>query len=157
LRRAEDFNKFWECFSKSKRFSYFSVSAKSVLSRIHKKGTPSFRTVFEAVLEEYASVNKKPRWGEKTPAHYDYIDILLSWFPAGRIIWVVRDPRAVCASYMKVPWSVKHVLGPARRWVKSMRELSRWQGDSRVRVVKYENLVTNQQQTMLGVFTFLGE
>ena len=157
LRQPDNFDKFWKHFSASERFSLLGVNAEAVLRRIQQKGSPSFRLVFEAVLKEYASVKNKSRWGEKTPAHYDYVDILLSWFPFAHVIWMVRDPRTVCASYMNVPWSIKHVLGPARRWSKSMRALGRWQDCSRIKVVRYEDLVTNPKKTLSEVLGFLGE
>lgn len=38
-------------------------------------------------------------WGEKTPRHLFRIEDILSVFPQSKIICMVRDPRAVCASY----------------------------------------------------------
>ncbi len=157
LRRIDDFGKFWKHFSASEQFLRVGVDAEAVLYRIQQKGNPNFRLVFEAVLEEYASVNNKTRWGEKTPAHYDYVDILLSWFPSARIIWMIRDPRAIVASYMDVPWWTGHVLGPVRRWRTSMCELQRWTQEPRVKIVRYEDLVSNKEKIISDVFKYLGE
>lgn len=155
--QREDFDVFWETFSQSDRFSYLGIDADSALDRILAKGTPNYRNVFVAILEEYAQNNNKERWGEKTPAHYAYVDVLLNWFPGSRIIWMIRDPRAVCASYFNVPWFPKHILRPARRWRSSMRELAHWQNNWHVKIVRYEDLVSDPNNTINKVFLFLEE
>jgi hypothetical protein len=38
-------------------------------------------------------------WGEKTPRHIFRVDDILASFPNGRVVAMVRDPRAVVASY----------------------------------------------------------
>jgi hypothetical protein len=41
----------------------------------------------------------RTRWGEKTPRHVFRIDDMLSAWPDGQVVCLVRDPRAVVASY----------------------------------------------------------
>ena len=40
-------------------------------------------------------------WGEKTPRHIFRVDEILEAFPDARVVAMVRDPRAVVASYKK--------------------------------------------------------
>ncbi len=54
---------------------------------------------FEALCVMRARVHGRPRWGEKTPRHVYRIDELLEAFPAAKVVCLVRDPRAVIASY----------------------------------------------------------
>ena len=57
----------------------------------------------DAYFEAYCRLNAKRSgrqyWGEKTPRHIYRIPDILSRYPGARIICMVRDPRAICASY----------------------------------------------------------
>jgi hypothetical protein len=54
---------------------------------------------FEAYCRLVASDEGSGLWGEKTPRHVFRIDDILETFPTARIVALVRDPRAVIASY----------------------------------------------------------
>ncbi|HSS80514.1 MAG TPA: sulfotransferase [Gaiellaceae bacterium] len=54
---------------------------------------------FEALCRLRAERHGRERWGEKTPRHVYRIDELLSAFPEAKVVCLVRDPRAVVASY----------------------------------------------------------
>jgi hypothetical protein len=54
---------------------------------------------FQALCRLRAARHGRERWGEKTPRHVYRIDELLSAFPQGKVVCLVRDPRAVVASY----------------------------------------------------------
>jgi hypothetical protein len=61
----------------------------------------SERALFVAFLKVYAEAQGKPILGEKTPAHFRYVATLLEWFPNGKIIHMVRDPRGTFISDLK--------------------------------------------------------
>jgi hypothetical protein len=54
---------------------------------------------FEALCVLRARRHSRPSWGEKTPRHVHRIDELLEAFPEAKVVCLVRDPRAVVASY----------------------------------------------------------
>ena len=54
---------------------------------------------FEALCRLRAGRHGRERWGEKTPRHVYRIDELLTVFPEAKVVCLVRDPRAVVASY----------------------------------------------------------
>jgi hypothetical protein len=54
---------------------------------------------FEALCRLRAAHHGRERWGEKTPRHVYRIDELLTAFPEAKVVCLVRDPRAVVASY----------------------------------------------------------
>ena len=125
----------------------------SVQKEINEK---NFKGIFEALLRTYLAKQGKTIIGEKTPAHYEHLDTIFSWYPRARVIWLVRDPRAVASSYKFVPWGNKGVISPALRWRGSQRELSRWHGDERIYTVRYEDLVSRTNEELKKVYRFLG-
>lgn len=54
---------------------------------------------FEAFCVLRARLHGRKHWGEKTPRHVFRIAEVLEAFPTARIVCLVRDPRAVVASY----------------------------------------------------------
>jgi hypothetical protein len=54
---------------------------------------------FEALCRLRAQLHGREHWGEKTPRHVYRIDALLQAFPDAKVVCLVRDPRAVVASY----------------------------------------------------------
>lgn len=125
----------------------------SVQKEINEK---NFKSIFDALLRTYLAKQGKTIVGEKTPAHYEHLDTIFSWYPRARVIWLIRDPRAVASSYKFVPWGNKGVISPALRWRGSQRELLRWQGDERIHTVRYEDLVLHTDEELKKVYTFLG-
>jgi hypothetical protein len=54
---------------------------------------------FAALCRLRAEHHGRERWGEKTPRHVYRINELLTAFPQAKVVCLVRDPRAVVASY----------------------------------------------------------
>jgi hypothetical protein len=134
------------------------------------------RGVFEAFLRIYADRRGKAIIGEKTPAHVDWVDELLEWFPDGRVVHCLRDPRAIYVSELRR--RTEHAVGfPYRQlaaapalmarfvllevvwaWARAVhkhRELSR-RYPGRYRLVSFEDVVSAPQATLEDLCTFLG-
>lgn len=159
LADKQEFQQFWQTLSTSRRFSYFDVDAEIVLARIRAEGgSPCHRTVFTAWMTAYAERIQKPRWGEKTPLHYQHLPQLLSWFPQAQILWMIRDPRAVAASLLDMTWASDYVHIHARQWCESTQLFeTSWSQDPRVRLVAYERLVQSPQAVVKELLEFLQE
>ncbi len=134
------------------------------------------RGVFEAFLRIYADRRGKAIMGEKTPAHLAYVETLLDWFPDGRVIHCMRDPRAVYVSELRrrrehavgfpyrqlavtpallegfVLWQVVWAWAAA---VHRHRALSRRYPDH-YRLLRFEDLVAAPDATLDGLCEFLG-
>ena len=158
VRIPQDFKAFWQILSKSERFSYLGISPEVTLARIQANSQIDYKTIFTSILQEYALKMKKPRWGEKTPMHYKDVDRLLEWYPKARVIWMLRDPRAVVASLLKMDWADSHDYVNAELWRYSLRSFEQhWSQDERVRLVQYEALVAEPESVMQQLCQFLGE
>ena len=134
------------------------------------------RGIFEAFLRIYADRRGKAVMGEKTPAHLDYVETLLEWFPDGRIVHCMRDPRAIYVSELRrrregtsgfpyrqlatVPALLERfvLLQVAWVWARAVhrhRTLRR-RYPERYRLVRFEDLVAAPDEAMAGLCGFLG-
>lgn len=156
LQSVHDYERFWRLFRDSRQFRALGVTEAAVRERLARLDAPSFRDLFEALLRLHAEAQGRCIWGEKTPGHFAHLDRLLHWFPRARVIFMLRDPRAVVASLMDVPWAAPQLELHAGRWRESARILGRWRHDPRVHAVHYEELVTTPEATLRSAFAFLG-
>jgi Sulfotransferase family len=134
------------------------------------------RGIFVALLRTFADRQGADIFGEKTPAHLLWVDTLLEWFPNGRVVHMLRDPRAVFVSEIKrrreravtIPyrWIVKApaaletfvLLEVAWAWARAVgrhRTLARRYPD-RYRLVRFEDLVRSPEDTIRAVCAFVG-
>lgn len=136
----------------------------------------SERAVFSAVMDAYADRQGKRIKGEKTPAHLRYVPTLLKWYPSGRVVHIMRDPRAIFSSEVRrrrsspggVPYRLLARVRPllvafvllettvtwaesARRWRRYRREFP-----DRYRMVRFERLVRDPEREIEAICRFLG-
>jgi hypothetical protein len=150
--------RFWQDVRATSRFSYLGVDADAVWSSARARGPGILRNLFAALLQAYSAAAGKPRWGEKTPGHDAFVPRLLEWFPDARVLYLLRDPRAVIHSLLGTPWGSRlpedlHAL----RWAERIRMMEAWASDPRVRVVRYETLVTDPQGELHASCAHVGE
>jgi hypothetical protein len=134
------------------------------------------RVVFEALLKSYADRRRKRIMGEKTPAHVRFSDKLLTWFPRGRVIHMMRDPRAIYISDVRrrrlqpgsLPFRALAKLPPLLAVVLLVQTTILWQesvlhmkrnrarfGD-RYLVVRFEDLVSSPRTEIERICRLLG-
>ncbi|HEY7464773.1 MAG TPA: sulfotransferase [Candidatus Limnocylindria bacterium] len=136
----------------------------------------SERAVFDTLLRLYAERRGKTIIGEKTPAHVRHGDRLLEWYPGGRVIHMLRDPRAIYVSDLRrrrqvpgaLPFRVlNHVPGGLAAvllvqttvaWIESVVRLrdNRRRHAGRYLVVRFEDLVSNPREEVRRVCRFVG-
>lgn len=136
----------------------------------------SERAVFSAAMDAYADRQGKRIRGEKTPAHLRYVATLMEWYPSGRVVHMMRDPRAIFSSEVRrrrsdpggQPYRLLRHLGPlltafvliettltwaegARRWRRYRRSFA-----DRYRLVRFEQLVRHPADEVEAICHFLG-
>lgn len=87
--------------------------------------------------------------GEKTPEHLLWWRPLTSHWPQLRIVWLLRDPRAVVASNLDVPFGMVHVDVLAERWRADQEQLraARAELGERLAVIDYDDMVDDPDAT----------
>ena len=156
--QGDYFDKWWGEFSGSQEFRRLTIEAAKVRKELLKLRRPiGFREVFATTLVMYAESKGKNRWGEKTPAHYKYLEVLFNWYPRGKVIFMLRDPRAVFLSLTRTPWGRNLPYYYGKEWVKSCQILERYSEDERVLCVKYESFVWRPEDGLKRICAFLKE
>jgi hypothetical protein len=140
--------------------------------------TAAARRFVDDLLSGYARARGKSRWAEKTPDNALYVDFLLTLFPRGRFVHLVRDGLDVALSTCVIEehrrgisgFLERHLgLGPAvppveNNLFNAILKWSHWNrlierslaGREHLRV-SYERLVTEPEATVRGVTDFIGE
>jgi hypothetical protein len=109
-------------------------------------------------MEDYARLRNASIVGEKTPSHSLHLDALAEAFPRARFLILVRDPRAVAASWHRASWSKHSTVQIAETWSRYRRAARRAMRrmDSRCLEVAYEDLVSKPTQILEQICAFLG-
>lgn len=137
---------------------------------------------FEAFCREWGARGSRDIWGEKTPRHVFRLVEMLRRFPSGKAVFMLRDPRAVVASYRdwrnqggfdfeKDPGHEAaleadherarrsyHPVTISLLWVAAARAASLAQrefGAERVRLQRYEALCDQPEQQLGDLFDWL--
>lgn len=134
-------------------------------------GYDVYRTIVQHVsLESGAS-----RPCDQTPRNLFYLEELLKAYPEGRVVVMVRDPRAVLLS-QKMKWMGKvdggrnevpkrerfrrwvnyHPILTSSLWKSGMRAAGRVKDNSQVYVQRFEDFVANPAEELPPLCAFLG-
>ena len=123
-----------------------------------------------------------PLWGEKTPRHCFRIREILETFPGTKVVHMLRDPRAVMASYKNWHKRERELIRAAETEDAVAKEAARakasynpilnsliWKsatnaalgaarefGSERVRIIKYESLCTDPLDTFGDFAEWMG-
>jgi Sulfotransferase family len=112
--------------------------------------------LFAALVRELAGDGRL--YGEKTPSHLRWWPLLTRWMPELRLVFVVRDPRAVVASYFSA-WGVRPHAVVAERWAIDQEQVAlaeRSLGDAGCLVLRYEDVVCDAEASRRRLAAFLG-
>ena len=121
----------------------------------------------ERFFAAYRDQAGKPLWADKTPRNVQVMPYILEHFPEARFVHVIRDGRDVVCSLRTHPrhrvidgqivkldtWNP--IEDCVARWVKDVGDGLAYRGDPRYYELKYEDLVTDTEGTLRGLFEFL--
>lgn len=118
-------------------------------------------TILEAIYTEVALSNGSRIGGDKSPNDISnfYMLAKAGVFEKGaKIIHIVRDPRDVMVSLVKLGWVRDYNANFPRAWANINQNLNdQFKADpQKYFLVKYEDLVAEFRTSMAGISTFLG-
>jgi Sulfotransferase family len=140
----------------TRRLRRLEIPLEDLAARLMREGT-NYDAFFITLLRFYAAVHHKRRFGEKTPQHAFFVATLCEWYPHCRIIHLVRDPRDVVASLLRMPWGSRNALVNARRWRGSVTAVERAGSRDNLIRVRYEQLVSDPESELRRICDFVGE
>ncbi len=110
---------------------------------------PSVPSVLTAMLDLYMRRNGKQRWVEKTPDHLPCVEQIRGYYPDSPIIRIIRDPRDVVISLVRVSWGPDSLLSAIELWRRyddaSARFFAR---DRRCHTLHYKDLVRDPEPVL---------
>lgn len=126
---------------------------------------------FEAFCRIYAARDNKIIWGEKTPRHVFRISEIISCYPNAKIIYMLRHPAGVVASYRNF-WKLdKHSDAQRNRLKNSYHPIvatmlwksgfkaalyARQQfGEKQIYIQKFEDLIDNPESSVKTLVNWL--
>lgn len=163
-------------YYRKSEYEEYPKEARQILSEYEENESKRFETLNKIVFCHEAKLNSKARSGDQTPRHVFYIDEIFSMYPNGKVIHMVRDPRAVLYSQKK-KWVASlrrkqplfevirtflnyHPLTLSILWCKAVSAGLNAQarhGNKKVLTVKFEELVSNPKDYVSDICKFLGE
>jgi len=130
------------------------------LRREFWQGEPTYARLFTLLEEHHAEKLGKPRWGDKSLNTERYVEAIFAAYPAARMIHMLRDPRDRYAS-SRTRWKkMKGKVGAGTAmWLSSvgLAGRNRQRYPDRYKIVRYETLATQPEETLREVCAFLNE
>ena len=157
----EVYSSFVQKFVSDSCMSLKGLKEVEITQRILSDTPFDFCKPYRHLLEAWATIHKKVRWGEKTPGNLFYADILLEMFPDAKFIHVVRDPRAGVSSMMNTNFFPKDIVFNALSRHKFMTKgraiLERSVPERQRMLLRYEDLVVEPEREVRKICKFLEE
>jgi len=150
----------FEIIQQHPRWQRWNIPDSALQTRLEKLTAPDLADLVQAVFQLDLDRSRKTRWGDKTPAYVREIERIHSMFPQAQFIHIIRDARDVCISLRNVGWHGPKLRHMARYWrdvVISGIEAGKALGQEVYLEVPYEKLVTNTEDTLKQICSFLGE
>jgi len=162
-------------FEKHPEFSTWNISLEKTLQSCQAlpEKQQSLANIIEMIYLNYGlhRVEKSQQfipqdamiWGDKTPKNSQFIDHIQALFPKAKYIHLIRDPRAVFASYIKSGLASKKSMNEADYivwfWLKAHGTIEKNKknlGKECFLVIHYEDLIRQPKSTMQSVCDYLG-
>jgi len=139
--------------------AFFEISAGEVDG--YMAAAASAEAYLDLFMSAVARRDGKRRWAEKTTGNILHLDRILSHWPQGRIVHIIRDPRDIFASFRR---SAKYggVEDYAALWCDYLGRVECFKRDLPLNPdsyleLRYEALVRSPTAQMATVLDFLGE
>ncbi len=115
------------------------------------------------LLEAFSRITESEFVGEKTPPHIYFVDEINKTIEDSKFITIHRDPRAIALSELnklvkKGPDRKFNILKVLYRWYSSFYYADKYQArnDLQTTVVRYEELLSNPEETLKHLSQFVG-
>jgi len=116
--------------------------------------------VVELLFKLFAQREGKARWGDKTPQHMMWLDLIRCIFQEAQFVHVVRDGRDVAESMTRAfigPMSIYGIALIWKEYVETFQEFMKIDPAQKAIEIHYEELVRCPEEELKRLLAFLGE
>lgn len=154
-------------FANSKNNEGWNVNFNSLYQEINEvpKKKRSFQLIVDKIIQYYAQQHRITfdQWGDKSPSTIWFIEEVSRIYPTSKYIFLIRDGRDVVSSYFKggekAFGELAKIENAAENWKKSIENwkwLKKKIRADQLLEVRYEELVSDPQETIQNLCDFLG-
>jgi len=158
----QDVRGFVEELFKMETIQDWELDKECLLRQLRKLVPCTYPALVDGVYREY--INKKfpgkKRWGDKTTWYLDYLHQIDQYFPESKYVHIIRDGRAVAASFKRVPHLHNGMERVASEWLwgaRSIMKFGKRVSAKRYLEVKYEQLVERPEHELRRICEFIHE
>jgi hypothetical protein len=158
--RGVDIGEAWKRIARHWRFKVWGVDYRPLPAGAQGGGDsyPSLMKRIVTLYGEKVGQRSASLWIDHTPENVKYAETLRGLFPDMKMIHIVRDGRGVASSIMPLDWGPNTTWTAAHWWAESVSygvAVESLYGKKRVMRVRYEDLVTESERTLLEICSFL--
>lgn len=123
-----------------------------------KMGPPTYARLFEIIHQQAGRESKKKYWGDQTELIEKYAPDILEAYPFAKFIQMIRDPRDRYEAILNKSNKPQYLGVATARWLYSaaLAKKNQTKFPGRYLVIRYEDLVSQPEQTIRAVCEFLG-
>jgi hypothetical protein len=111
--------------------------------------------IFEYIIGTFNTDNKKT-FLEKTPRHVFFYEEIVKYYPDARFVCIIREPKNIISSQItKTTNPNKSIIRISLLYNKIARSILKIRKNDNVLLMRYEDLTTEPEQTISGLFEFL--
>ena len=119
--------------------------------------SPTVHNMLASVAEPHMTRAGKQRWIEKTPDHLTHLSLIRQYFPQSPIVRIIRDPRDVALSLMRVPWGADSFFNALLFWQRADQASQNFfKKDDKSLTLRFEDLLANPEDTLRRLCQFIG-
>lgn len=118
---------------------------------------PTYEHLIDALMLNWAKVQGKTKWGDKSPGYTSKFPLLKKMFPSAKFVHIIRDGRDVFLSLQKLRW-VSNPVRAAQMWRKTVDaacEFGKDDVDSQYFEIYYEALTQDPRKELSSLCEFL--
>ena len=153
-----------EDLGKIARVREWGVTGDDVRRRV--RADASFAEVIRAVYESYAEARGKHKFGDKTPAYMQHLELLERVFPGALYVHIVRDGRDAGLSFISMrrrprfnwarPRGLYDFAAAWRHEIEAARDFAAVTAPGRYLELRYEDLVAEPEPRLREICAFIG-
>lgn len=145
-----------EAYLSTWRIRRLELDRSWLAERLFRDGR-TYASLFASLITGYAESRSKKRSGEKTPQHVEHVETLIQWFPDASILHIVRDPRDVVASLLRMPWGHRSAAANAIWWADLVGAARHIESLPCYLSIRYEDLIHDPRSLLSEICSSIGE